>query len=509
MKKILDLVKKEIINLKEDYFLVKDNLLKTYQKNKKDVILYILVLFFLYFLALMPLFRANYNYSDDLGRTMLGFRTWDGFSRFFSEYFSIVLHTDKMLSDISPFTQILASFILSISNTIMIFTISDNKKFSIFKVMAGLILGLYPCYLECLSYKFDAPYMAISILAMVLPFIFISKKNYIYALVTILSTILMTTTYQASSGIYIIMVLLLAYKKYVDNKNIKEIISFILISAVSYLIGLIIFRVFIMVPVNLYVSSSLLSIRNLIPGVLFNLKKFFGYTYHNFRPLWLAMMALINILFIINALFKKHNKKILLILVSVVLLFSINILSFGLYIVLEKTGIMARSMYGYGVMLSMISIYLVDQKNFINKLVVTYTGYAFFVFALIYGNSIYEQVRYTEFRIINLINEINSIDKISAYSKKEIEIRNTIGHSPVIEKRDMPLLKEMIPVNLAKRGTWELYYLNEYFKLKDTKFIYHFESNNLFDETKMHKVISNDFEDIYNLDNKYVVILKN
>lgn len=49
-------------------------------------------------------------------------------------------------------------------------------------IAAVVPLGLSPWFLECFSYKFDSPYMALSVLASVIPFIF-GRRIFINSLV--------------------------------------------------------------------------------------------------------------------------------------------------------------------------------------------------------------------------------------------------------------------------------------------------------------------------------------
>lgn len=145
------------------------------------VLKYVIILFTIYTLALMPLFRANYNYKDDLGRTFAGYR-FDGFGRYGSDMLSIGLWASRYLTDISPFPQILAAFIMALAGTMLIFIIrrelpNDDRKFHVRDIVATIPLALFPYFLECLCYKYDAPFMALSVFISIFPVLFKNKKR--------------------------------------------------------------------------------------------------------------------------------------------------------------------------------------------------------------------------------------------------------------------------------------------------------------------------------------------
>ena len=56
---------------------IKKDLLKANEfikNNKKDILKYTLISFLIILVALIPLFRSNFNYIDDLGRVRYGYR---------------------------------------------------------------------------------------------------------------------------------------------------------------------------------------------------------------------------------------------------------------------------------------------------------------------------------------------------------------------------------------------------------------------------------------------------
>ena len=137
----------------------------------------IIIIFFIYAFSLTSIIRANFNYIDDLGRIIEGKGAWEFFSRYTSNFLASIIHAGQFLTDISPLPQLIACFFLAIASGILIYTFSKKDKFSFWNIIAVIPLGLSPYFLECLSYKFDAPYMALSIYQVVSQFYLLTIKS--------------------------------------------------------------------------------------------------------------------------------------------------------------------------------------------------------------------------------------------------------------------------------------------------------------------------------------------
>lgn len=122
-------------------------------------------------IAMIPLLQADFHYRDDLGRAAIGYRLWADFSRYVSEYGSVVLHAGKYLTDISPMPQMLAALVMAISCAVVIrcFKRDRNEQATFWEIIAVLPLALSPYFMECLSYQYDSPYMAAAVFFSVAP----------------------------------------------------------------------------------------------------------------------------------------------------------------------------------------------------------------------------------------------------------------------------------------------------------------------------------------------------
>ena len=130
-------------------------------------------------IACLTLMRANFYYIDDQGRVVDGHMGWLGFSRYTTTLGAGALQMGSYMADLSPLTTLLAIAIMAVAGLIIIHTIKViifKKEIKWWDVLAVAIMGLSPYFMGCFSYKFDAPFMALSVPASVIPFIFYKKS---------------------------------------------------------------------------------------------------------------------------------------------------------------------------------------------------------------------------------------------------------------------------------------------------------------------------------------------
>lgn len=428
---------------------------------------YIAVIFIVGIIAII---RANFNYIDDLKRVAEGYVGWESFSRYASSFLSRFIHADSYLTDISPIPQLLAACIMAVSGAIILYVYKNEKKFSFWDIIAIIPLGLSPYFLECFSYKYDAPYMAISVLASVVPLLFRKKKSLVYPIVTILCTLLMCMTYQAASGIFLMFVILICLKNWNKGESLKENLKFLIISVVNYLIALLIYKFFIMQPANNYVSNAILPIGELLSGSLQHLKKYFSFIISDFRKEWLILIGAMAISFIYVFARDSKKKKYISLIVSIIALGMMALLSFGMYPVLEKPLFQPRAMYGFGAFIAFMGVTIAaSPKAYLPKIIVFILSWMFFVFAFTYGNALEVQGEYTDFRVNLVIEDLNDLEIFTKNEKKTVQISGTIGQSPIIENmpKDYKILERLVPILFREEWDWGKYYFYNYFDLKN------------------------------------------
>lgn len=439
------------------------------------------ILLFIYLFVVYPIVSVNFNYLDDLGRTYYGYRGWYDFSRYISEYLSVFIHAGKRLTDISPLPQIIAVLFVVLSSVIILHLFKKDKKITFLNLIAVLPLGLSPFFLECLSYKFDAPYMALSILASVFPFLFYGdtkKKKIIFSISVLLGSLVMCMTYQAASGIILLMSLFMAFNLW-NQKEPKEAFQFLIITWGSFLLGLIIFRVFFMVPHEAHASTSIFPIKELIPGFFRHLFEFYKYSVESFRNFWIILLFGIVIIFMIKKVKESKHSKIVALLGVTALLIISAIVTFGVYPALQnpyslgKPYIPMRAMYGVGAFIALISVNATNGKgNGISKLLVFAFCWCLVTFVFTYGNALAEQKRYIDFRVQSVVNELNQMDIMNNSTLKTIKFEGEIGKSPVIEQLPEDyrrIIDRLVQQSFGGNWYWnEVYFLN-YFGIKNIK----------------------------------------
>lgn len=442
-------------------------------KNKYSYLLKpFIILIVIYLLAFFTIFRADFNYSDDLGRTYEGYTEWEHFSRYISTGMAYFIHTSNILTDISPLTQVIAIIFLALAGVILLH-LFKKEKITFTSIIAVSIIGISPYFLECISYKFDSPYMALSILASIAPFLFYKdtkNRKIAFGISVFIGTLVMCMTYQASSGIIPILTLFLVYKYWTDTKT-KDAINIAWIAAVGYVTGMLFFKCCLLNTELAYMSPQVMPINELIPGFVKNLIEYYRLVISDFRSLWVLLVLVIVALFIILQLKNTAHKKYVTLIAVALLLGISTILTFGVYPALEEPLYDMRAMYPFGVLLAIIALNITnDKKQYFSKVIVMLLCWCFFVFSFTYGNALNEQKRYVEFRVNSVVNSLNELEIMNTAEVKTIGIKGTAGDSPVISNMTdgyKKLINRLVRQTFSEKSAWNQYYFAHYFKMKN------------------------------------------
>ena len=470
--------------------------------HKKDFFSSVLFLFIIYVLAIISLIRANFSYIDDLRRSIDGYELGGVFSRHISNFLGYFLHAGH-ITDISPLPQLVACFILSLTGFFLVKILCNKTNYLL--LFASLPIGLSPYFLECFSYKFDAPYMAISILASVFPFIFINKNRWLFSIVCILSTLVMTMTYQAASGIFLMMTLYIFFTNLNYKKStVKNNFIFLGIALISYGIAIIMFRLCFMKPIDFgYVSTEIPKFGNIITVFLYNLKIFSSNIYNDFNVEWKILTLIIIVIYYIKTVFLSKINRILSFFLTSIFLVLLFLSAFGLYLILENTYFGPRAMYGFGVFIAILCIDICFSLKKIFAIPVIALIWCFFVFYFSYGNALASQKQYNDFRTELLLKDLSSLLPEKTDTGYFIKVMNHEGFSPVVKHsaKKYPIIKKLVPINL--QGGWPF----GYFHLTQYNNFQLIRDEDIIDET-MPVVFDSYYHTIKRVDNKVVVILK-
>ena len=141
------------------------------------------------------------------------------------------MHGGDYLADAAPLPQILAMLIMAVSGILMGYIVYERTTFSGWELAVLSILGLNPYFLGCVSFRFDAPYMALSVLAAVVPLLYRNRNTAAYVLASGLGILAVCTSYQAAAGIFPMLVVALALRMWNRGESIREVGLFCLKSA--------------------------------------------------------------------------------------------------------------------------------------------------------------------------------------------------------------------------------------------------------------------------------------
>jgi hypothetical protein len=430
-----------------------------------------LILAGIYIAGISAILRANFNYIDDMGRVASGYKGWENFSRVLSNTFSTFIHMDNYLTDISPLPQLIAAVVMALSGIVLLAVLYERTNFTMIEILAVVPLCLNPYFLECISYKFDSPYMAVSVLCSILPLLYRKRSKIEYIVVSAAGTIVVCTTYQASCGIYPMLVVLMMLRMWNrQEESNRRIAQFCLHSVIGYGVGMLIFKIFIMTSSYGYVSNSLPGIKAFIPNLVQNLGRYYSYVLTDFKWWWLVIIALLAAGFVRMVAYTSKCSRLPAMLLSVLALFCMGILCFGLYPALEGPLYEPRAMYGFAVLLVLLMAAIAGQKDAAAlKALVALFSWVVFVFAFTYGNALYSQKEYTDFVISQVIEDLNDLEIFNSGNKVTVQIAGSIGYAPVINNmpQNYQILNRLIPVNFRESWMWGQYSFYNYYGLRN------------------------------------------
>lgn len=490
-----------------DYRLVAD---KTRQKGFRGISLpkTFWILCAVYIVAISAILRANFLYQDDAGRAALGYKHWDYFGRFLSTAMATIVHGGDYLVDAAPLPQLLAMVIMAASSVMMLYVLCERTTFSIWEVLAVTPMALNPYFLECISFRFDAPYMAMSVLGAVFPLLFCKRSTLVYLFMSALGVLCVCTSYQAATGIFPIAVILLALRLWNRGEKLKSACSFCVKSALGYGIGLLYFKAVLMRPAYAgYVSNSLPPLNRMASTVMRNLRSYYGLILYDFKPIWLIAVGLLLIGFVVRTVHVSVRKKPLSLSLTVFFTVLMLLLSFGLYSFLKDTLFAPRAMYGFGVLLALLGVTTAEGEKFRTiKVPALVLSWVFFVFSFTYGNALNYQREYTDFRIELVLDDLSEMDIFCTGQKVDLQISGSIGHAPVIDNmpQNYNMLNRLVPESFAGGDDLMQCRFLEYYGIKNAISTPHADLLN----QNLPEVKNTMYHTIYADENQVLVVLK-
>ncbi len=469
-----------------------DDFFKSIKENK----ILLCAVFASLFLVFFKIIASNFYYADDLWRNAEGSRSWIGFSRYISEFLSIFIHNSLNLSDIAPLPQFISLAINAVTLFMLCYILND-KKIEILPLLALSVLFISPFYAENISYKFDSPYMALSVFFPVVPFLFIDDKKS-FLLVSIISIILTCFSYQAGGSIYILLTIFILLKKLLKNENIGSSLEFAVYAASGFIAAMLIFKLLYMNTMS-NSEDDYFSTAIKLSAFPSNLKIYASYVSSGFGGIWLKLFTLAAVAAGFIVLVKDSECKKIPAVIFVLAAFILSfVLSTGPYIIFERPLLTSRVFTGFNLMIALLLFTI--TKNTSGKILVPLTVYSCIVFQFCYGNCLTQQKEYQYFKSSMIAKDISKF----AGENEQIEIKfeNSIDFCDAIKvsRKNYPLISKLITRVPSENSIWnENYFTN--FNLK-------FKNNKSLNKAEMILVESNIHYNIYKNNNCFVIELK-
>lgn len=423
----------------------------------------VLILFITYAAGLSALLRANFYYEDDLQRAVEGYLEFSYFGRHLSELLGRVFHAGTYAIDISPFLQLAACLLMAAASVLSIYLITGKKKLRWFHLVSVIPMGMCPFFLRCYSYKYDAVYMALSVLLSLLPLLARNQSWKKYGTLTFLSILGMCMTYQASSGFFPMMVIVLMTKDWQEGKSFRNCISWGLFSGLVYVISLIFFKTVFVDTKDLsgsYIAVEMLPMREMLPGLVRNVQDYLTYICTNSKTEWLICAGVILAGYLALYVRTSKQNKSLTLAVGLLTIALCLLLSFGIYLVLAKPLFVASYTYGIGGCIAFFALVLTGRmeadKGLVPLAAIVVLAWSVLSFALGYGNALFVQRSYTDYRVSMVAQSIAKLDSVQSGEQVYLHAEGTIGFSPVIANltEEYNLIRDMVPVTFGEGICW-------------------------------------------------------
>ncbi len=425
---------------------------------------------FLYVVALLALLRADYSYVDDLGRALIGYRGWMDWSRYMTTALSFFVQPTPKLTDMSPLPQLLAVGIMSLAGLVVIYTLTGRKEIRWPFLLAALPMGLSPWFLECFSYKFDAPYMAVAVISSILPFLWWEKDEKKFYIASFLCLLAMITSYQAAAGIFVIAALFHAFFSWLRGGSGKSILLWLIRAALIYAAALLTFKVFLMQPpAEDYFSIELAPLADMPRVIWQTAGEYLRTVWQDLNWVMQGSAAAVVLFWLLHIRRATKRNRLLTLLLAVIFLLVTAVLSYGPYLMFDKVYPYPRGLFGMGLWFSFLMISLLsttDGKGPMKWLTVL-VAWQLIALAAAYGNALAVQKQYIDFRIQLLVQDLNTLH-LTDDEKIRYHILGSIGHAPSVRntETEYPVVKRLItPSNFSGANALTVFYFYFYHDL--------------------------------------------
>ena len=452
-----------------------------------------MVVFVVYCLAMLAIWRSGFSYMDDLGRAIDGYDWSFEFNRYSSSVLAHILSVNMSLVDVSPWFQILSIAILSVSSILVAYIVSGWKRPKWPVVIVSMFVGLTPFMAGSLLYKFDSVCIAASILFSLLPVAVWGRlkagsrrSDILYCAFATACVLFVLTSYQASCGIVVVaavaaIVAELTRQSNIKWRNVKVLVLKLGMLALSGVVACAIFY-FILPSPGGYRDTNIISVADIIPHVIMVVREIYSVCIHAMNTEWVVLFLLAifgALLSVVLCSSRTRSAKLVDGAILAIFLTTSIPLSYGIYILLDQATPLSeydwgRYLIGCGVALAFffaICSEVISRRTksiSLNMIAVAPTVcvlYGFFIFYLALGNGLADQGRFAESRINNFISVA---DSAGVNANTNVQFYGTIGLSPVMEhvQEQYPVARYIIGIGQhgLSEGYWGELRLKRYGK---------------------------------------------
>ncbi|MFP3515010.1 glucosyltransferase domain-containing protein [Pseudomonas sp. SIMBA_077] len=417
-------------------------------------------------LALGPVISSNIYYMDDLYRVVLGIKGWSGDARPFADFFySLLTLQSTIMPDLFPAPLILTVVILCFVFSMLSERYSNGRGILFAFCICPLILN--PLFSSNLHFRYDSPFMVLSVAFALLPFCFSFKKLLSHFLVTAIFVTLTLSTYQVSVNVFAVFVVV-DFLFFATKNDFRVAVSRLISRGAGFVVGYVAYSKVIIpcTQVNKYFleystavgldkAGFLKIIDNFISSFsIFTNSQSLGFEI--FVSFVFAAYVLSVAGLLISSYASKNKNTIALALSSVVAFFMFVLLIPGVMIFSEQPLFFARGYIGFGGFISAMLIPLCWASFKILKyvLIVPYIYMVGFFYAA--HNAFKIENDHIENTAMSIINDIKHApnDEIN-YIRVDGELQHSAG-TEVIEVA-YPLIKPILPKAFSQQYDGGLY----------------------------------------------------
>lgn len=414
-------------------------------------------IFALYTIVLVAIGSVNYPYIDDIIRRLDGLANFAAhYSRYLSEYASYFVQGSTRLADSGLATFLLSAVIMTTVSSCILYVLTSDEELTWSSTLASVVVGINPWFLEPLSFRFDSPYMALSLLVSVLPFLYYKKNLGTYFLVSVLGIFLMCNSYQGSSAIYIVMTLTMLYLDLQNRVSFKRVTNRLFTSVTAYGVGVVVY--YLQTKLNPALAlrgetTTIAPLRELPRAILTNLEVYFTTLRNQSTIIWLLLALFIVVYLIVVSAAKANANSVLSLGYSVVYIVLGTVMSYGLYMfwATPLADDRPRYAYGFAFLLGLFLILIGRQVKFswlraMTTGVIVITVYYALSFAFVYASTLDHQktsFEQSSFLLANNLNDHLTVPQqtvyVSSFFKDSRVYQNTVTVYPMI--------KDLVPSN--------------------------------------------------------------